>query len=142
MELRYSDGQFWADEMEYRTGMFNSEIFDLLKPLTGRHTEVVADSAEPKSNAELKNMGLNIIDSVKGPDSVSFGIRTMQGFKINITRRSLNTIKEFRNYSYAKNRDGEFTGKPVDNWNHSIDAIRYGVTHIRRKPNFGTYAVS
>lgn len=141
-ELMYSNGEFWYDEIEYRPGLFNRDIYNIVFPLAGRHTEVVADSAEPKSNAELRRMGLNVIDSIKGPDSVSFGIRTMKGFRVNVTTRSMNTIKEYRNYSYQKDRDGEITGKPIDNWNHSIDGIRYGVTHIRQKPRFGSYAVS
>ena len=163
LELAYSDGEFWVDEIEYKPGMFNSDIHDVIKlraiedreigpdddPPTHEdlkrikiRTEVVADSAEPKSIAEIKAMGLNAIPAIKGPDSVKFGIKTMQGFTMNVTKDSLNTIKELRNYSWIKNRDGEYTGQPVDNWNHSIDAIRYGVTHVRRKPNFGKYAVS
>lgn len=142
LEVRYSDGQFWADEVEYKTGLFNRDIFAILHGEARGHVEVVADSAEPKSNAELRGMGLNIIEAIKGPDSVRHGIRTMKGFMLNITKRSLNTIKEFRNYSYKKNRDGEFTGDPIDNWNHSVDAIRYGISHVRRNPNFGSYSVS
>lgn len=142
LEVRYSDGQFWANEIEYKTGLFNRDIFAIIRPEAQTHIEVVADSAEPKSNAELRGMGLNIIPAIKGPDSVRHGIRTMKGFMLNITKDSLNTIKEFRNYSYKKNRDGEFTGDPVDNWNHSVDAIRYGISHVRRNPNFGSYAVS
>ncbi len=165
LELAFSNGEFWTDEIEYKPGMFNTDIHDTIKirALESRakeddepvapppheelkrvkiQTEVVADSAEPKSNAELKNMGLVVIPSVKGPDSVNFGIKTMQGFTLNVTKDSLNLIKELRNYSWAKDRHGEYTGKPVDNWNHAIDAIRYGVTHIRRKPNFGKYSVS
>ena len=160
-ELVYSDGQFWYDELEYKTGMFNTDIHDVIKlrsiPDTGDHleekthdelkrikirTEVVADSAEPKSNAELKGYGLNVIPSVKGPDSVMFGIKTVNSFRLNVTKGSTNTIKELRNYSRKKNKDGEYIDEPVDNWNHSMDAIRYGITHIRRKPNFGHYAVS
>lgn len=142
LEVRYSDGQFWIDELEYKSGMFNRDIFNLLSPLALKHVEVVADSAEPKSNAELRGLGLNCIPAVKGPDSVIYGIRTMQGFRLNITKRSTNTIKEFRNYQFTKDRNGDFTDKPVNGWDHSIDAIRYGITHIRKKPKFGTYAVS
>lgn len=143
LELVYSDGQFWVDELEYKPGMFNSDIFNTLEPLAGtRRMEVIADSAEPKSVAELKGLGLNCIGAIKGPDSVKYGIETMKSFRVNVTKDSTNTIKEFRNYSWAKDRHGEFTTTPVDNWNHSIDAIRYGITHIRRKPNFGKYAVS
>ena len=142
LDLRYSDGEFWVDELEYKPGMFNSDIFNLLQPITGKRMEVIADSAEPKSNAELRKMGLNVIPSVKGPDSVKYGINTMKGFKLNVTKSSLNTIKELRNYSWKKDRQGEFTGEPVDNWNHSCDCARYIISHIRRKPNFGSYAVS
>lgn len=160
LELRYSNGEYWVDEIEYKPGMFNSEIHDIIKihsldeqdseePKTHEELkrikirdEVVADSAEPKSNAELRQMGLNVIASVKGPDSVKFGINTMKDFKLNVTKTSLNTIKELRNYSWKKDKQGELTGVPIDNWNHSIDAIRYGVTHIRRKPNYGSYSVS
>lgn len=142
LEVRYSDGQFWVDELEYKPGMFNRDIVNLLKPLAGKQTEVVADSAEPKSIAEMRQLGLNMIGAIKGPDSVIFGIRTMQGFRVNITKRSMNTIKEFRNYSFIKNKDGEFTDKPHDGWDHAIDAIRYGITHIRRKPRYGAYSVS
>ena len=162
LELRYSDGEFWVDEIEYKPGMFNKDIHDVIKlrhiqdpdkepeePKTHEElkrikirTEVVADSAEPKSNAELRLLGLNIIASVKGPDSIKFGINTMKGFKLNVTKSSINTIKELRNYSWKKDKQGELTGVPIDNWNHSLDAIRYGVTHVRRKPNFGSYSVS
>jgi len=161
-ELCYSDGQFWVDELVYKPGMFNTDIHDIIKlnelggsVLSGTETmthetlksvrtrtEVVADSAEPKSIAEMKGMGLNCIPSVKGPDSIKFGINTMKEFRINVTKSSLNIIKEFRNYSWHKDKHGEFTETPVDNWNHAIDGIRYGITHIRRKPNYGKYAVS
>lgn len=158
LELAYSNGEFWVDEIEYKPGMFNKDIHDVIKVRHLRdpenkmtheelkririRTEVVADSAEPKSNAELKQMGLNVIPSVKGPDSVRSGINTVKGFTLNVTKDSINTIKELRNYSWKKDRHGELTGEPIDNWNHSLDAIRYGVTHIRRKPNHGHYAVS
>ncbi len=144
LELAYSDGEFWIDEIEYKPGLFNRDIFNTIKTrMNGNpRMEVVADSSEPKSIAEIRQMGMNIIPAVKGPDSVKFGIKTMQGFKMNVTKRSLNTIKELRNYSWIKNRDGEYVGQPVDNWNHSMDAVRYGVTHVRKKPNYGNYAVS
>ena len=141
LELRYSNGEFWADEIAYETGLFNRDIFAILHPLAGSAV-VVADSAEPKSNAELRGMGLNVIDAVKGPDSIKYGLRTMKDFKLNVTKRSTNTIKELRNYQYKKDRNGEMTGVPVDNWNHSIDAMRYGITHVRKNPNYGSYAVS
>ena len=160
-ELVYSDGQFWVDELEYKPGMFNTDIHDVIKlhslrleeepeePMTHdqlkkvkTRTECVADSAEPKSNAEIRQYGLNVIPSIKGPDSVKFGINTMKEFRLNVTKGSLNIIKELRNYSWKKDKHGEHTETPVDNWNHAIDGIRYGVTHVRRNPNYGHYSVS
>jgi len=142
LEIRYSNGEFWIDEIEYKSGLFNRDIFAILFPEAKNNIEIVADSAEPKSNAELRQMGLNIIGAVKGPDSVKFGLRTMKEFKINITKRSINTIKEFRNYSRKKDKHGVFTDEPIDDWNHGIDATRYGITHIRKNPTYGKYAIS
>lgn len=141
-ELRFAGGEFWYNEIAYEPGLFNRDIYNILEPLAGTTVEVVPDSAEPKSNAELQRMGLNVHPAIKGPDSVKHGLRTMKSFRLNVTKGSLNTIKELRNYSNKKNRDGEYLDEPVDNWNHSIDGIRYGVAHIRRLPNYGQYAVS
>ena len=142
LDIRYSEGEIWIDEVDFRPNMLNDEIGAILKDQGPRDLEVIADSAEPKSIAEIRRLGVNIQPCIKGPDSINYGIRTMKGYKMNITERSLNTIKEFRSYSYGKTKDGSFTPKPVDNWNHSIDAARYGITHIKRKPTFGSYAVS
>ena len=142
LELKYSDGKYWIEELVYKRGLHNSDIYNFLLPLAGTRTEIIADSAEPKSIAELKRMGLNAIPSQKGPDSVKFGISSMQSSKLMVTGSSINTIKEFRNYSYIKTKDGEYIDKPVDNWNHSIDAIRYGIIHLKQKPNFGHYSIS
>ena len=103
---------------------------------------VVADSAEPKSIEELRRMGLNIVPAQKGPDSVNFGIQSMREKPFNVSIDSVNIIKELRNCSYQQTRDGEYIEKPVDKWNHSIDAMRYGITHIYQRPNFGHYSIS
>ena len=142
LEIRYSDGKYWIDELIYKPGLYNSDLYKFLHPLAGTRTEIIADSAEPKSIAELKRMGLNVIPSQKGPDSVKFGISSMQSSKLMVTGSSINTIKEFRNYSYIKTKDGEYIDKPVDNWNHSIDAIRYALMQARKRPNPGVYHIS
>lgn len=141
LEIRYSDGKYWIDELLYKHGMHNDEIFKFLSPLA-KNKEVIADSAEPKSISDLRRMRLNILPSQKGQDSVKFGISTMQSSKLMITGSSINTIKEFRNYSYQKTRDGDYIDKPVDNWNHGIDAIRYGLMQARKQPNPGVYHIS
>lgn len=142
LEIRYSDGEYWVDEIEYKAGLFNTEIAAILKGRgADRLVEVVADSAEPKSNAELVNLNLNIVPAVKGPDSVKFGIRTVQGCKLNVTTNSTNTIKELRNYSNRKDRHGELVDEPIDAWNHALDAIRYGITHVHKNPTYGSYVI-
>ncbi len=142
VEIRYSDGQYWIEEIVYKPGLHNSDIFKILKALAGPRDQIIADSSEPKSIDELRKLGLRILPAQKGPDSINYGIDIMQSFTINVTTRSVNTIKELRNYSYQKTRDGDFIDKPVDNWNHSIDAIRYALMQARRQPNPGVYHIS
>jgi phage terminase large subunit len=81
---------------------------------------IVADSAEPKSIEDLTRAGFNIQGANKGADSIRNSIDTLKQFKINITRTSTYTIKEFRSYKWI---DGK--NIPVDFNNHTIDAIRY-----------------
>jgi phage terminase large subunit len=82
---------------------------------------IIADSAEPKSIEDLRRGGFNVDGANKGPDSIRNSIDTLKGFKINITRDSVNVIKEFRSYKWV---DGK-PNVPVDYNNHTIDAIRY-----------------
>lgn len=88
-----------------------------------------ADSAEPKSIAELRDMGLKVFGAKKGPDSVDYGIRWLQSLsKIVIDkRRAPNAYREFVSYEYERNRDGQFISAYPDKNNHAIDAVRYGM---------------
>lgn len=109
------------NEICYNTGMVNNDIARKLpkKPF------IYADSAEPKSIEEIRRTGINILPVTKGADSINFGIQTMQGQEYLITARSTNLIKEFRYYSWDKDKNGKTLNKPVDKWNHGIDAVRY-----------------
>lgn len=142
LEIRYSDGQYWINEIAFETGLLNSDIHSILQGVQIGRSPVVADSAEPKSIAELRRHGLNIYESIKGPDSIRHGIKAMHEQHFHITKESINVIRELRNYAYAKNKDGEFEGKPVDRFNHGIDAARYGITYMKRRPNPGQYNIS
>ena len=90
-----------------------------------RRDLIVADSAEPKSIAELKAEGLWVVPTVKGNDSISVGIDILRRYKWNVTRRSVGLIEELNAYKYKKDRDGKQTNTPIDAWNHAIDATRY-----------------
>ena len=119
----------YLDEVIYQTELTNREIVQLLKQngLKPHYDEIIADSAEPKSIHEIRQAGFNIKPAVKGPDSIRAGIDRMLSFNIHITKQSTNLIKEFRNYTWVKDKEGKATGKPVDMYNHGIDAVRYAI---------------
>lgn len=118
-----------------RTGMTNDVIATVITNLGFAKERIVADSAEPKSIAELKKLGINrIIPAVKGPDSVKNGIDRLQRYDIIIDERCPKTIEEFNNYTWIKDRKtGEYINEPVDSFNHHIDSIRYGTQNVMRK---------
>lgn len=132
IDLRYANGELWAKELVYKTGLINATIASILRPLK---TRTVLDAAEPKSIAEIRNEGINVYKSQKGPDSIRQGINLLKKYKLNITKDSINTIKELRNYQWEVSKEGEPTNKPVDKWNHSCDALRYGAFDLFNKRN-------
>lgn len=121
---KYSfDGIPIYDEALYQKGLVNSQI---AKELKSFKRNVVADSSEPKSIQEIRNHGVLIKGAVKGKDSIVFGIQNIQRYdKFYVTRRSLNLIEELKKYTWDKDRQGNPLNKPVDNFNHCIDPIRY-----------------
>ena len=89
-------------------------------------------SAEKKSIAEIKRCGIvRIKPAKKGPDSIIQGIGFLQQFEWIVDDRCVKTIEELENYTYQKDRQtNEYINKPVDSYNHCIDAIRYAVEPI------------
>lgn len=112
------------DEQLYQKGLLNSQIAEFIKNL--EQTPVAADSAEPKSNDELKLYGITIIPSRKGRDSVNSGIQLVQQQKIFVTKRSVNLWKEYMNYLWLVDNDGKTLNEPSPIWNHHLDGLRYG----------------
>jgi phage terminase large subunit len=130
------NGGIVVDEIFHEFGLSNRAIADLLLALP--RSLVVADSAEPKSIDELKSYGLRIVPSVKGADSVRQGIQYIQDQKIFITKKSINTIKEYRNYLWMTDKDGKIINEPEEGFDHHMDDIRYALTSgksILWKPN-------
>ena len=119
----------------------NETVFKILydeEKKVSREELVIADSAEPKSVADFKAYGAFIREANKGPDSVRYGIKWLQGLRhIYIDkRRCPETYKEFVNYEYEQDRDGEFISAYPDENNHSIDAVRYAMEkYANRKGN-------
>jgi len=125
----YYNGGYILDEVCYTKGLSNKEIADTIKD-TGRTALVIADSAEPKSIDELKLYQLNVLPASKGQGSVNQGIQLLQDQRISITKRSVNIIREYRNYLWKTDRDGRVINEPEDVYNHTMDAIRYAMTSI------------
>lgn len=99
---------------------------------TGRtHTLTIADSSEPKSIAMIWDYGVTITGAVKGPDSIDYGIQLVQKQKLYVTARSVNLIKELRNYAWkVDKKTGKSLNVPIDDWNHALDAVRYGIADV------------
>lgn len=124
------NGGYIFDEQLYRKGMLNKQIADYILNLNNPDCLVIADSAEPKSIDEIKMYGVTILPAVKGTGSINSGISFIQGQKISYTKRSVNLKEEYENYAWLENKDGITLNKPIDLWNHSMDAIRYGLGSI------------
>lgn len=135
----YTNGAgFLFDEVMYQTGLSNRQIAQLLN--VGK-SQVVADSAEPKSIDELHGYGLNVHPAKKGPDSVRAGIQFLHSRPMSVTSRSVNLIKELRNYKWKEDKNGRVLNEPVDAFNHAIDAARYAAMFNQSNPNFGKYRI-
>lgn len=129
--IYYYNGGYILDEITYQKGLSNKQISDVFKNLD--HALVIADSAEPKSIDEIAMYGIGILPVVKGKDSIVQGIQYVQDQRISITKRSINGIKEYRNYMWQTDKDGRILNKPIDLWNHFMDATRYGFDSLRPK---------
>ena len=110
----------------YEQRLSNAQAARMILSRIGRH-HMTADAAEPKSIAEMRGLGVDVYAARKGPDSVDYGIRWLQGRRrIYIDkRRAPNTYREFVGYEYERNKDGQFISAYPDKDNHAIDAVRY-----------------
>ena len=114
----YTDGHgFCLDEVCYATGLTNSAIAQTLRDADIGKAMIVADSAEPKSIDEIHGHGFNVHPARKGPDSVRSGIDFLRSRPLLITERSVNGIKELRNYKYKEDKNGRQLNEPVDAFN-------------------------
>lgn len=130
LAIYYYNGGYIIHQLAYQHQMSNKEIADLIKNQP-KKALLVADGAEPKSIAELQSYGLTVVAAVKGQGSVNYGIGVVQEQQISITKDSVETIKEYRNYCWAKDKiTGRNLNVPEDEWNHAMDAIRYGITSM------------
>src|SRR3990167_1560537 len=131
---KYNDG-YILDEELFQKGLSNKQIADYVGNYDEPQQLIVADSAEPKSIDELKSYGLNIIGAEKGKDSVRQSIQLVQDQRISITKRSINIIKEYRNYLWIVDKNGKMLNEPEHAFSHSMDAVRYAITSLLKTPD-------
>lgn len=131
--IYYYNGGYILDEELYQKGMSNKQIADTIQNLTFPQTLVKADSAEPKSIDEIKLYNVNIIPTIKGRDSVTQGIQFVQDQRVSVTKRSINILKEYRNYMWETDDDGKILNKPIGIFNHAMDAVRYGFDTFQKQ---------
>jgi len=138
IEVYTYNGRRYVNELMYRSGMLNSDIAKLLP----KGVIVYADSSEPKSIDEIKRYGIMIKGVTKGKDSIKYGIDVMQQQEYFVTSQSENLIKELRSYSWDKDKEGKKLNKPIEYFNHAIDALRYHeMEALGIKKNWGKYHV-
>jgi phage terminase large subunit len=138
------DKDLYIEELIYEKGMVTSDIAERLRDLEVGREEIWADSAEPRLNEELYRLGFNVKGVRKGKDSIKLGIDLMMQYRLLVTKRSTNIVKEFGEYVWMVDKNGNFENKPVDYSNHAIDAIRYVCMERlnAKKINAGQYSIS
>lgn len=129
------NGKVIWHERTYQTGLKNRDIANELKRQgKNQFSNIIADSAEPKSIDEINEYGFNVEGAEKGADSINFGIDTIQQEDFLVTKQSGNVIDELRKYVWDEDKNGKKINKPKDAWNHTIDPARYVyIKHFAQK---------
>lgn len=118
----------YVQEIYGKTQLSTNDIYELNKAETNDMALIVADSAEPRLISELRRMGNNIKECIKGQGSITAGISLLQNYHIKVID-SPNIVKELNNYAWHDKK----SGVPVDAFNHRVDAIRYIVSDLERR---------
>ena len=131
----------WLDEIFYKRGMLNSDMAREMEAagVPKRSTMIFADCAEPKTIAELAGYGWNILPCYKATRKAE-QLQMMRGYRLHITKRSIDTIKEARAYCWMQDKDGKWLNEPQPFGDHAMDAARYGlVTYLTQYATAGQY---
>ncbi len=124
--IYYLNNGYIVDEILYQKGLHNNQIADILKVLPS--AIVIADAAEPKSIDEMRLYGISMLPSTKGKGAVSQRIAFVQEQRISYTKRSVNIKKEYNNYVWKTDKNGNIIpNEPEHAFSHSMDAIGYGL---------------
>jgi phage terminase large subunit len=127
MFLDKQSEDLWIWDEFYQTGLSNRKIAGLITDMGYSKEKTTADSAEPKSIDELQTYHIRIKGAKKGKDSIKNGIQWIQGLKIHVHPRCVNFLTEIGNYMWDKDKFGKKLNIPIDDFNHLMDAMRYGL---------------
>lgn len=132
--LKHHNGRLYIHELIYETGLTNPDLAEEYGQLgLSKSSRIYADSAEPKSIEELFQLGYNVIAAPKGQDSVRAGINFINSLDVYYVETDTNLVFEKNNYKWGLDAQKNPTDKPVDKYNHLMDAGRYGAyTHLTR----------
>ena len=131
-----SNKRIYINECFSLQALTTSQIYNLNRQYVN-DALIVADSAEPRLISELANLGLNIVPTIKGQGSVTYGISLLQDYDLIVTPESINLIKELNNYCWLEKK----SNTPIDKHNHLIDALRYAVSYQLENPHKGNYYI-
>ena len=120
--------KIWVFDEMYERGMSNERIAERITEMGYAKEVITADSAEPKSIDRLRTLGLRRVRAAqKGKDSILNGIDRIQDYELIVHPRCKNFLVEIYNYTWAKDRFGRTINKPIDDFNHLMDAMRYAL---------------
>ena len=129
------DKVLYIFDEHYQIRMVNSEIAEMIKVKGYQKERIRADSAEPKSNEELRRAGVSRITAAeKGKDSILHGIAVLQEYRMIVHPVCKSTVAELSSYSWEKDREGHGVNKPADKNNHLMDALRYAMADVPKHP--------
>ena len=118
--------RLYAKELLYKSKLTTDDLAEIYLHHCGRYKQIIADSAEPRLIDELKSKGLNIKPAIKGQGSILAGIAKINNYRLIVDPSSINFHKELNNYVWSD----KASGRPVDKYNHLIDALRYSVSEL------------
>lgn len=133
VRVRKRDKRLWVEELVYQKGLTTEDLsFHMEKAGIPKNASIYADSADPRSIETLRRLGWkNIYPAQKGPDSIRSGIDKIHTYQVFANPQSENLIEEYYNYAYRAGTD-----KPIDSYNHAMDALRYAITSLQDGPRY------
>ena len=124
--------ELYIFDEHYEKRMLNGDIAAMIRRKGYEKERIRADAAEPKSNEELRRLGIRrLTAAAKGADSVRAGIDRLQSYRMTVHPRCVHTLQELNSYCWETGRDGGGLNRPVDRDNHLMDALRYATEELR-----------